>query len=455
MKRPDNIKIWPYNLICAAVGITGKESGDPWAAFTDDVDAAISKSFKEVMYTHTSMKKRTVGSILSAIEGHYRDGLQIRPMLKEMHIAPKMYYEVLHDVYTQLRTYIYITGKVTDQESVVAIRSVVAEPAAHDTVNFDVWPFNVFDKIGTRTVVDRLMDLNPEKVEDGLLEVIWNIYDGLNSKKPGSGDTAYNAWLSYHRYGESVATIAKNTGHSSSKVSKDIRKINDVLTTVINIAYILFRDMKFQLNDQSLKWLGYICIDSIEDLASRDFGQLNLTMNDTMIVNIARYLLTQNLREKQLIITTFTSNRDNKKELLRNFNVKKSNAECGLNCYTVGEARAKIGLTAPMFAYLAGKKKEDIVNIYIDYTCSGMIFEIKENTNKQTTAFFVYNPHTGETNRCKNKSAAEDILYAIERTESTKEVLKNSPQRTVTITIPEGATPAYYIPNIGYILIQQ
>lgn len=473
MSTYPDIKVWPYNIIAEAMGFTGKEKSNPFEAYSNDLDAVIAKAFREVRFTHTALSRTTVNRCLGAITDHYQRGDKIREILKDMHLGARTYYEVLHDVFAQIRVYIRVANTNSEPKASVPVtqpkwsnhtiskrqdlkKETVpeGEKKLSDTVDFKTWPWNVFQKAERRSAVDELFkpEANAKDVGNILMCLARMICN--NYKQHDSMMTTFYDYFFMQK--GSMKELSLRYACSATKVRKDIERVTNCISMLIDMHRAMWPGEPIHLDRDEIKYLAGQGIEDVHKLSYKEYASLDYKLTNTQIVNLCKWLLTRVCDGNDLVLTTFHKSQVNKAAMLTGYNVKyRHNLPDKLTRYEPSSARKLLNLSKDMISYLAGVPYELIAAIHLDKNVSGILFEMVPNKAYKLPR--IYHP-LGVTaiEEYPSLYEAKVALYQIDEAnaEATEDVKEQDPTGTVRITIeiPKEAQPAYFIEGQGYIL---
>lgn len=265
MQKPDSIKVWPYNLICESMGIKDADSL-AWEGFEDDPNEVIGKVFRSVRLSAGSFKG--TGRALGAIIDHYQKGEAIVDVLRENEVGRKLYYSTLSQVYSMMRTYIYkkkatigepmpadYVRKTGPNRPVEKTPEQLAEAALlSNRVDYDTYPWNVFKNIHRRDLINLLPD--PDMVGDEIISLAQAICKGLDSIKPGEGQTVHLFFNGRYVESKSAATLAGMYRSNKVTVMKYAGKVTTAILWYISLYDKLFPDEPIQFDRPELRMLA-------------------------------------------------------------------------------------------------------------------------------------------------------------------------------------------------------
>lgn len=465
---PD-IKVWPYNLIAEAMGITGEEQSNPFDAYCSDLDAVISKAFREVRFHHEGRWRSSVDRALGAIAAHYQSGDQIRPMLKELSLSSKLYYEVLHNVFAQIRCYIYVVNTknptFNDPNYVRKtgpryykgpqrsdLRQDTPSPESSllsNTLDFTAWPWNVFKKANKRAAVDELLksSANADDVGNIFMCLARMVCDHYRQH-----DAMMTTFYDYFFLQKgSMKQLSLRYGCSAAKVRKDLERVTNCLGMLIDMHRAMWPGQPIDLDRSEIKHLASQAIEDIDTLSEKEYAALSLSLDNTLIVNLCRWLLTRHRRFDNLVITTFHVSQSNKANMLSGYVPRHGVAASNTCRYTAAEAKQLLGLSRDMLGYLVDVPFSNIDGVYIDSTSGRILFILKGKSKPR-----LYCPHAvNPVNEFDTVAEAKSAFHAPAETSDTDVELAELEEAetrmvTVTIEIPKGSRPAYFIEGEGY-----
>lgn len=468
MEKPQDLKAWPYNLISEALGIKSVDQAD-WASFAEDPAQVIQKLFNSVRYQNQSIHYRdTVNRALGAILDHYERGEKVVDAIKENGANKKIYYQILQDVYTGMRSFIYDRGpKKENRPPEGYVRRTrryqfdkrptpsghITQSPDHDLlsnqINYDLWPWKVFKAMRRRDLINLLPD--PDMVGDEITHLVEAICKGLDKNKPGQGEKSHIAFFGLNLEGKSADTIAGMYRTNRKYVYTWARKVTEAMEWYSRLYPEMFPDTPLQMDHPGVLYLAERGIVDGQTLSKYVPDQEFIDYLGAVAVSALNSRITSNGSN----YSPFCS-----KVALMNSTVARTYDPATFLGVDSGVFRTiekddlydRLHLTKPGIEVLAGVTVDQIIRAHVRPAHSGVIFELLDGR------YAVHHKVYEEPQYANNIKTAQKLFYAPEGIEVDDTVVqlydKPEPETvTVTITIPKGTVPGYFVAGKGFFFV--